>query len=189
MSWLTDDRRADFHRAFSSDRSAAKLSVFMMVAEQISLLGTCGRKQVGAVIIRDGRCISWGYNGAPPGLPHCADNMHGYLNDWEEWVDHYQGKGQDWMRAQDDADHRLEGSLKQFGCRNATHAEANALAFAARQGISTDGCELFVTVSPCETCAKLLIAAGVIRVYYLEQYRDHSGEELLRRASIECLQL
>jgi dCMP deaminase len=86
-------------------------------------------------------------------------------------------------------DPRQESASRIRGCRNATHAEANALAFAARQGISTDGCELFVTVSPCEVCARLLIASGVRRVYYLEQYRDHSGEEILRKAGIECLRI
>lgn len=149
MSWLTEERRADFHKHFDSDRAAAKLSVFMMVAEQISLLGTCPRKAVGAVLVRNGRCISWGYNGAPPGLPHCV-----HLDDQP--------------------------------CSNATHAEANALAFAACEGISTDGCTLFVTVSPCEVCARLLIAAGVSAVYYLEAYRDPSGLEILYKAEIPC---
>jgi dCMP deaminase len=132
--------------------------VFMSVALQIGELGTCDRKQVGAVITRNGRAISWGYNGAPPGMPHCSENNHG----WGSFLP------------------------KDEGCRNATHAEANALAFAAREGISTDGATLYVTVSPCETCSRLLIAAGIERVVWGEPYRDDSGTVLLRRAGIIC---
>lgn len=151
----------------------------MDVAVTIAQLGTCDRKQVGAVIIRNGRCISWGYNGAPPGLPHCSENGHGYLN--SEVGGSYEGHHihDEW----------LDQKLADSGCRNATHAELNALAFAARQGISTDSAELFVTLSPCDTCARALIAAGISRIYYREEYRDRSGIELLQGASIESIQL
>lgn len=136
--------------------------VFMAVAFQIGELGTCSRKQVGAVITRNGRAISWGYNGAPPGMPHCIENNHGWGRD------------------------AIDGSEVDLGCRNATHAEANALAFAARQGISTDGATLYVTVSPCEVCSRLLIAAGITRVVWGEAYRDPSGTALLSRAGVMC---
>lgn len=128
----------------------------MEVAKTISQLGTCDRKQVGAVIVRNGRCITWGYNGAPPGMPHCSENNHGWGT----------------MRGNDSQ-----------GCRNAIHAEANALAFAARQGISVEGATLYVTISPCETCARLLIAAGIQSFHWEEEYRDRAGIELLERAS------
>jgi dCMP deaminase len=129
---------------------------------------------VGAVLVREGRCISWGYNGAPAGLPHCEENNHG-------WQLHAEYRNNlDEAEALD-----IEASmLSEHGCRNATHAEANALSFAARQGISTDGTTLFVTVAPCDVCSKLLIAAGIRRVYYEEDYRDPAGIELLRLAGI-----
>lgn len=142
------------------NREPLKVQVFMGIAEALSLLGTCDRKHVGAVFVKDGRCITWGYNGAPPGQPHCNENNHG----WPEDVFVH----------------------SEAGCVNATHAEANALAFAARHGISTDGTTLFVTVSPCLDCSRLLIAAGVRAVYYKEEYRDGSGLELLRAADIWC---
>jgi dCMP deaminase len=116
----------------SDFRKQLKLEIFMDVALTIGDLGTCDRKKVGAVIVRDGRCISWGFNGAPEGLPHCSENNHG----WAGWYEmHDTGKR---TRGQ------LLAEIESRGCRNATHAEANALAFAARQGISTDGAELFV---------------------------------------------
>jgi dCMP deaminase len=138
----------------------------MKMAEVIAERGTCDRKQVGAVIARDGRIISVGYNGAPPGLPHCEENMHG----WNF------SKHPDLM-------------VEEQGCRNATHAEANALAFAARHGVPTDGADLFVTVAPCENCARLLIAAGVRRVWFKEAYRVSQGFDLLEAAGIKILQL
>lgn len=74
--------------------------------------------------------------------------------------------------------------VDRFGCRNATHAEANALAFAARYGIGVDGCTLYVSVAPCEVCARLLIAAGISRVVAHRPYRDISGAELLKEANV-----
>jgi len=127
--------------------SAKKDEVFMRIAYQLSTLGTCPRAKVGALIVRDGRCISWGYNGAPPGMPHCEHH--------------------------DDQP-----------CDTATHAEANALAFAARQGISTDAATLFVTMSPCPVCARLLIAAGIENVVMHQLYRDRTGIDILWEAGI-----
>jgi deoxycytidylate deaminase len=68
-------------------RAKQKAEVFMKIALDLGELGTCDRKHVGAVIVRDGRCISWGYNGSPPGLPHCEDNNHGWGWDPDLWAD------------------------------------------------------------------------------------------------------
>lgn len=161
-------------------RDILKRDTFMKVAEQISRLGTCPRKAVGAVLVRDGRAISWGFNGAPPGAPHCEENHHG----WKESIEmEFRALGRtSWNVREVAADATI--LIEERGCLNATHAEANALAFAARQGISTDHAELYVTVSPCATCAALLIAAGIRRVYYLEPYRDETGIRMLHRANV-----
>ena len=127
-------------------------SVFMEMAQILALRGTCDRKQVGAIITHAGRAVSWGYNGAPPGAPHCDEVNHGWGPTYSDLPE---------------------------GCRNAIHAEANALAFAAREGISTDRTVLYVTLSPCLNCSQLLIAAGIRQVWYNEKYRDESGIELL----------
>jgi dCMP deaminase len=151
----------------SSERTELKHFVFMRIAWELSVLGTCDRKKVGAVIVKDGRCITWGFNGAPPGVLHCEENYHGW-----SWVSMYTER---------------EALLKENGCRNATHAEANALAFAARQGISTDAGTLYVTCAPCDTCSRLIIAAGIEKVFYAEEYRDPAGVELLRKALVEAV--
>jgi dCMP deaminase len=126
---------------------------------------------VGAVIARDGRIIGMGYNGAPPGLPHCDENQHGWIGDAENW-------GRD-----------VGEVVEEFGCKNATHAEANAIAFSARYGVSTDEAELYVTVSPCLDCSRLLIAAGISRVVYEEEYRDPLGLDTLYQAGIPLVKL
>jgi dCMP deaminase len=94
-------------------------------------------------------------------MPHCEENNHG-------WGPEFRHDSED------------------MGCRNSTHAEANAISFAARQGISTDGSELYVGMSPCRSCSFLIIAAGIVTVVYGEEYRDRSGVDLLEQAGIDA---
>src|SRR5688500_5375225 len=122
---------------------------------------TCDRYQVGCVIARDRRIIATGYNGAPAGMPHCshkvqlptyrAAQLFG-LPDPEE-------RSYDWP------------ALRETGCKEAVHAEANALAFAARHGVATLNADLYTTLSPCYECAKLIINAGINRVIFDRKYR------------------
>lgn len=163
-----------------------KHNTFMEVAETIAKRGTCSRAQVGCVIIRDGRCISWGYNGAPPGADHCDENYHGWAPQ----------TGSQALLLYEDLQPGDEASIgeraaEKYGCRNATHAEANALAFAARAGISTEGAICYVTISPCRVCARLLIAAGIAEVVYLTPYRKDVAEvyDLLHQSMIPMGQL
>lgn len=120
-----------------------------------SLRSTCERASVGAIISRDGRVISTGYVGAPPGALHCTDIGCKLGN--------------------------------HNGCVRTVHAEANAIAFAARNGTATGGAVLHSTHSPCEPCAKLIASAGIIRVVYAIDYRDNSGVELLKELGIEVI--
>lgn len=75
------------------------------------------------------------------------------------------------------------------GCIRTQHAEANAIAFAARKGIATERATLYTTVSPCLACAKLIINAGIEEVWFLELYRKMEGVELLGKLGIACEQL
>lgn len=72
-----------------------------------------------------------------------------------------------------------------IGCQVSVHAEANAIAFAARHGTPTDGATMYVTLAPCVACAQLTIAAGIVRVVYDENYRSSAGLDLLRSARVE----
>lgn len=77
----------------------------------------------------------------------------------------------------------------QSQCKRTVHAEMNAILFAARYGISTEGAELYTTHSPCIDCAKAIINAGIKKVYYLEEYRSQEGIELLKSAGIEAYKI
>ena len=70
------------------------------------------------------------------------------------------------------------------GCTRSLHAETNAIAFAARAGVSVEGCTMYCSMSPCINCAKVIVNSGIKELKYLEEYRDTSGLELLRKAGI-----
>jgi len=104
--------------------------MLIRIAQIVAERATCDRKSVGAVIAREGRILSTGYNGPASGMPHCSSD---------------------------------------------THAEANAIAFAAKNGVSLEGSTLYLTLSPCVSCAQLIANSGIDRVVYLEKYRVPDG--------------
>ncbi|MGX9924150.1 deoxycytidylate deaminase [Streptomyces sp. NPDC002248] len=131
--------------------------------------GTCSRAQVGAVFSLSGRVVITGYNGSPPRMAHC-DHLDCLC---------------DAQRFKLGADPRCP---KHGPCRTAIHAEANAIAYAARCGVSLEGSELHVTRSPCTNCAGLIIQAGVTKVTWYQPHRDLSGLALLALGGLEVVQ-
>lgn len=131
-------------------------ALYMSIAGLFSQRGACERAKVGAVIIREGRIISTGYNGPPKGTPDCQYRKHG----WEPCD--------------------LSKS-----CERAIHAEENAIVFASREGISVKGCTMYCTFSPCKKCAESIIQSGIEELVYLEEFRDTKGLELLRMVGIK----
>lgn len=129
---------------------------------------TCDRNHVGCVIAKDGRTIGTGYNGAPAGMPHC---VHG-------------GQTTRMRRVSPIPLLATGPTASDIGCRIAIHAEANAIAYAARHGVSIEGGTLYTTLSPCYDCSKLVIAAGLARVVFNRSYRDPAGIDLLRQAGL-----
>lgn len=148
----------------------------MGVAELWARHSTCSRLAVGAVISRDGRSLSSGYNGAPKGLPHCNHSVQVCLCASGNPLD-YEGPLRDCP------------SHGNRGCTTAVHAELNAIAFAAKYGMPTDGAEIHTTHQPCLNCAMGIINAGIIRVVYLYPYRDHAGTDLLAAAGVTAQQI
>lgn len=118
------------------------------VANVVATRSTCSRLHVGAVLARDGRILSTGYNGAPTGVPHCA---------------HVDGQP----------------------CAVAVHAEANAVAFAARHGVTVEDATLYATHAPCAGCAGLIVNAGIRAVVYAEPFRSADGLNRLRVAGLD----
>lgn len=144
-------------------------SLYIATARLWAQRSTCSRLQVGCVITRNGRIMVQGYNGTPANLPHCnhacdcpisgPSDMRGHSPDCK--------------------------SLKP--CLTSVHAEANAIAYAAKWGAGLDGASLYSTHTPCYNCCMLIINAGIFTVGYAEEYRDMSGMKLLHDAGIQVL--
>lgn len=138
------------------------------IAFTVSERSTCSRRNNGAVIANEkGVIISTGYNGALSGLPHC-DHECDCMADISD-------------RAHDE----FCTANPNNGCTTAIHAEANAVYFAARNGVSTEGVSIFCTTEPCVKCAEAIVQSGITSVYYRQDYRSHAGIELLRAAGVE----
>lgn len=135
--------------------------MLMGTAALLAMRSTCSRGQVGVVISRNARILSSGYNGAPAGMPHCSHPQL-YATVTAEKEAYSNGEG----------------------CTNAVHAEANAIAFAAKHGVYLDGSEMHTTLSPCMYCSQLIVNAGIVRVTYAEEYRDTFGISLLISAGV-----
>lgn len=110
---------------------------FMNIAEIVATRTTCDRAHVGALIVRNKRILSTGYNGSPAGAPHCDDVGH---------------------------------ELVEGHCVRTIHAEVNAIAQAAKNGVNIEGSEIYVTFFPCYNCFKLLANVGIKTIYYKNLY-------------------
>ncbi|WP_300667193.1 cytidine/deoxycytidylate deaminase family protein [Desulfoluna sp.] len=137
---------------------------FMDITELVAKRSTCTRRAVGAVLVKDKRVLATGYNGAPSGVRHCSET----------------GCIREQLGVPSGERHEL--------CRG-VHAEQNAIVQAAYHGVSINGSTLFCTNLPCSICAKLLINAGVRRIYYKSGYADAMSKEMLNEADIEVIQV
>lgn len=133
---------------------------FMKIAELVSERSTCLRRKVGAVVVKDKRILSTGYNGAPSGISHCEEV----------------GCIREKMKIPSGERHEL--------CRG-LHAEQNAILQAAYHGVSIKGSKLYVTCHPCSVCAKMIINAGIEEVIIKEGYPDKLAESILKEGKIK----
>lgn len=125
---------------------------FINIAQELSTASKCVSKQVGAVIVKDGRILSTGYNGTPAG----------YINCREHWDDEYTHEHHEWSKTYE------------------IHAEMNAIIWAARKGISIENATIYVTLEPCSECSKNLIASGIKRIVYSKSY-EHTHSETISK--------
>ncbi len=137
---------------------------FMKITDLVAERSTCLRRRVGAVIVQEKKIISTGYNGAPKGLRHCLDI----------------GCLRDQMGVPSGERHEL--------CRGA-HAEQNAIIQAAGSGVSIKGATMYCTNSPCSTCTKMIINAGIRRLVLGATYPDKLGKEMIEESGIETVYL
>ena len=139
---------------------------FMKIVEMVASRGSCDRGRTGCVITRDRRIVSTGYVGSPVGTPHCDEvghEMHTVIHDDGSQTNH---------------------------CIRTAHAEQNAICEAARMGIALEGGTLYCKMSPCYTCAKMIINAGIKRVVCAQDYQTGArSREIFKEAGIEYVLL
>ena len=148
--------------------------VYINVAKQISTLSHCVRSKVGAVLVKEGNIIAFGYNGTPSGMDNCCESKEYMSPDGPAWIDEDVIKEM-WPYEDD------KGRYKLVTRSETIHAEVNAVLKAARNGSAVEGSTLYLTLSPCLDCSKLVLQAGIKRVVYLETYRNLDGPNFLKQ--------
>ena len=140
-------------------------NIFMKLASDLAKRSHCVKAQVGAVLAKDTRIISIGYNGPPAGTHNCD----------EEWPE--EGCPRD----------------SKNSCSLALHAEENAILYAVKNGSSLEGATLYITLSPCLPCARVIYSSGIKKVFYLNSYAEYKGlladegVDFLNRFGIEAI--
>lgn len=148
----------------------------MLIAKLAASRSTCNSRPQGAVIVKEKQVLATGYNGACAGQEHCLDKELKCLEcggtgevDYQYPVPCPTCKGHGKMPYCHRRAAGVDNKDKWFTCVS-SHAEANAVAMAARRGIAIEGSSLYCTTSPCYICAKLIHTAGIIHVYYELEY-------------------
>ena len=132
--------------------------LFVETTKLVAKRSSCVKAQQAALLIKDNRIISFGYNGPPAGTLNCLEDG-----------------GED-----------VCGKDSNGSCFLGVHAEQNAIGYAARNGINTEGCTIYCTMTPCISCAKLVVAAGIKEFYYIDEYRLDDGLRFLEYCGIRA---
>ena len=121
--------------------------IYMDLADNLAKRSHCVKAKVGAVLTKDTRIISVGYNGPPAGTHNC------------------------------DVEFPVEGCQRDSknSCSLALHAEQNAILYASKNNVSIEGCTLYVTLSPCIACARVIFTIGIKKVFYMNSYAEYKG--------------
>ncbi len=137
---------------------------FLELADAASRRATCDRGKSGCVIVRDKQVLATGYVGSPAGLPHCDDVGHLMKKEIQE-----------------------NGEISEH-CLRTVHAEQNAICQAAKRGISIEGATVYTRMTPCRTCAMLLINCGIQKVVCERKYQlSEESEQLFAEAGVELV--
>ncbi|MBN2039244.1 MAG: cytidine/deoxycytidylate deaminase family protein [Spirochaetes bacterium] len=135
---------------------------FMKIAHDVATRATCIRRKVGAVIVKDKRILSTGYNGAPAGISHCTkETCLRTINN-------------------------IPSGQRHELCRG-LHAEQNAIIQAALHGVSINNAIIYITNQPCSICTKMLINSGIKKFVYSDPYDDQLAMEMIREAGIDVI--
>ena len=137
--------------------------IYMELAQNLARKSHCVKMKVGSVLTKDTRIVSIGYNGPPAGTHNCDE-------EWPETGCPRDSKG---------------------SCSLALHAEQNAILYASKNGVPLDGCTLYITLSPCLPCARIIFSVGIKKVIFLNSYAEYKGigtdegVDFLRRFGVE----
>lgn len=137
-------------------RSSFK-EMYIEIMEASAKRSSCAKANVGCVLVKDNRIIALGYNGSSANTLNCNEVPNGEL---------------------------LCGKDQNGSCFNGIHAEQNAIAYCAKEGKSLKGCEIYITMNPCLSCAKLIVASGIKKVFYQTDYRISEGLTYLTKNNI-----
>jgi len=138
---------------------------FVSITKQVATRSTCLRRKVGAIIVNEKRILTTGYNGAPKGVKNCLEIGTCLRKE---------------LGVPSGERHEI--------CRG-LHAEQNALLQAAYYGVNIRGSMIYCTTQPCIMCSKMLINAGISKIYYLEDYPDPLSIQMLEEAGVESVRL
>jgi len=163
---------------------------YMKTAKIFAELSQARRLHVGAIVVKDDRIISIGYNGMPAGWDNDCEHkeyMSGSAGGWLSPEEIYE----QWPFEEEDIDPDL-GYARRYALKTkpeVLHAESNAIAKLAKSNDSGNGADIFITHAPCIECAKLIYQSGINGVYYGENYRDDSGIKFLKKSGVNIEKL
>jgi dCMP deaminase len=162
---------------------------YIKTAETFAELSHAQRLHVGAIVVKDDRIISIGYNGMPAGWDNNCEDREYMSRDASGWLNPDEIEEQWPFTEWEDIDQAFTKRYRLKTKPEVLHAETNAIAKLARSSDSGLGADMFITHAPCLDCAKLIYQSGIKRVWYGAQYRDSTGTEFLRKSGIEVEQL
>lgn len=134
-------------------KQSKKDIIYMEMAKNVASFSNCVVHHVGCIIVKDGRIISMGYNGSPPGCDNCNDVFHQRIE-----------------FGTPPATVELANAHHAFSEKFEVHAEQNAILHAAKNGIAINGAEMYCTLQPCNTCLKMICQTGITRIVYDRPY-------------------
>ena len=138
---------------------------FAAITKQVATRSTCLRRKVGAIIVKDKRILTTGYNGAPKGVQNCLERGKCLREELG-----------------------IPSGQRHEMCRG-LHAEQNAIIQAAYHGVSIKDSVVYSNTQPCVQCAKMIINSGIRKIYYFKDYPDELSLELLKEAEVELIKL
>lgn len=161
---------------------------YMKTAETFAELSHARRLHVGAIVVKDDRIISIGYNGMPAGWDNDCEDKDWMSRDAGGWLNPDEIYEQ-WPHAEYNEDAEEEYRYRWKTKPEVLHAETNAISKLAKSTESGNGAAMFITHSPCLDCAKLIYQSGITSIFYRNNYRNDDGIKFLEKSGVQVEKL